>query len=65
LQAIREICDEHSILLMFDEVQSGVGRAGQLFAHQALGVTPDLLIAPGLMVRLHRSWQIVTICHKL
>lgn len=43
LQAIRQICDEHGILLMFDEVQSGVGRTGQLFAHQALGVEPDLL----------------------
>ncbi|MBC53525.1 MAG: acetylornithine transaminase [Gammaproteobacteria bacterium] len=43
LQAIRQICDEHGILLMFDEVQSGVGRTGHLFAHQALGVEPDLL----------------------
>lgn len=43
LQAIRQICDEHGILLMFDEVQSGVGRTGYLFAHQALGVEPDLL----------------------
>lgn len=43
LQAVRRICDEHGILLMFDEVQSGVGRTGHLFAHEALGVAPDLL----------------------
>ncbi len=43
LQAVRQICDEHGILLMFDEVQSGIGRTGYLFAHEALGVAPDLL----------------------
>ena len=43
LQAVRQLCDEHGILLMFDEVQSGMGRTGHLFAHEALGVTPDLL----------------------
>lgn len=43
LQAIRQQCDEHGILLMFDEVQSGMGRTGYLFAHEALGVAPDLL----------------------
>ena len=43
LASIRALCDEHDILLMFDEVQSGVGRTGSLFAYQQLGVTPDLL----------------------
>lgn len=43
LKAIRQICDEHGILLMFDEVQSGISRTGYLFAHEAMGVTPDLL----------------------
>tara|TARA_R110002072_G_scaffold1559_4_gene12946 strand:+ start:56146 stop:57303 length:1158 start_codon:yes stop_codon:yes gene_type:complete len=43
LQAVRQLCDEHGILLMFDEVQSGMGRTGYLFAHEALGVAPDLL----------------------
>ena len=43
LKSVRQICDEHGILLMFDEVQSGMGRTGYLFAHEALGVTPDLL----------------------
>lgn len=43
LRGIRELCDQHGILLMFDEVQSGMGRTGHLFAHQAHGVEPDLL----------------------
>lgn len=43
LKAVRALCDEHGILLMFDEVQSGMGRTGYLFAHQVLGVQPDLL----------------------
>ena len=43
LQQVRKLCDEKGILLMFDEVQSGVGRSGHLYAYQALGVTPDLL----------------------
>lgn len=49
LQAVRALCDEAGILLLFDEVQSGVGRTGTLFAHQQLGVTPDLMaLAKGL-----------------
>ncbi|MDP2127774.1 MAG: aspartate aminotransferase family protein [Pseudohongiella sp.] len=43
LKAVRQLCDANNILLMFDEVQSGMGRTGYLFAHEALGVTPDLL----------------------
>ncbi len=43
LKAVKQMCDEHGVLLMFDEVQSGMGRTGHLFAHEALGVTPDLL----------------------
>lgn len=43
LKAVRQLCDEHGILLMFDEVQSGMSRTGHLFAHEVLGVTPDLL----------------------
>lgn len=43
LQAVRQLCDAHGILLMFDEVQSGMARTGYLFAHEALGVAPDLL----------------------
>ena len=43
LQAIRTICDRHGLLLIFDEVQTGLGRTGTLFAHQQLGVTPDIM----------------------
>mgnify|MGYP000632589063 CR=1 FL=1 len=43
LRQVRELCDEKGILLMFDEVQSGVGRSGHLYAYQASGVVPDLL----------------------
>lgn len=43
LHAIRELCNSHNILLMFDEVQCGIARTGSLYAHQQLGVTPDLL----------------------
>ncbi len=43
LLQVRELCDEMGILLMFDEVQSGVGRSGFLYAYQASGIAPDLL----------------------
>jgi succinylornithine aminotransferase len=43
LQAARELCDEHDALLVFDEVQSGMGRTGSLFAYMHYGVTPDIL----------------------
>ncbi len=43
LDEVRAICDEHGVLLLFDEVQCGVGRSGSLYAHQQLGVEPDLL----------------------
>jgi beta-alanine--pyruvate transaminase len=49
LQRLREICDKHGILLIFDEVITGFGRTGQPFAAQTFGVTPDLMtIAKGL-----------------
>ncbi|MCW5729536.1 MAG: aspartate aminotransferase family protein [Alphaproteobacteria bacterium] len=43
LRGLREICDEHGLLLMFDEVQSGMGRTGKLFAHEWAGVAPDIM----------------------
>jgi len=43
LQALRQACDEQGALLIFDEVQCGLGRTGTLWAHQALGAVPDLL----------------------
>jgi len=49
LQRLREICDKHGILLIFDEVITGFGRTGQPFAAQTFGVTPDLMtLAKGL-----------------
>jgi len=43
LQALRDLADEHEFLLIFDEVQTGVGITGSMWAHQTLGVIPDLL----------------------
>ncbi|RNW23738.1 succinylornithine/acetylornithine transaminase [Citrobacter werkmanii] len=43
LQGLRELCDHHNALLIFDEVQTGVGRTGELYAYMHYGVTPDLL----------------------
>jgi beta-alanine--pyruvate transaminase len=49
LQKLREICDRHGLLLIFDEVITGFGRVGHGFAAQAFGVTPDLMtLAKGL-----------------
>ncbi|MBI3146609.1 MAG: aspartate aminotransferase family protein [Pseudogulbenkiania sp.] len=43
LEAARELCSQHNALLVFDEVQTGVGRSGSLFAYMEYGVTPDIL----------------------
>ena len=49
LQGLRALCDEHGILLIIDEVQTGVGRTGKLFAHEWAGITPDVMpIAKGI-----------------
>ncbi|MBE0462365.1 MAG: aspartate aminotransferase family protein [Halomonadaceae bacterium] len=43
LKGLRELCDQHNALLVFDEVQTGVGRCGTLYAYERYGVTPDIL----------------------
>ncbi len=49
LTALREVCDTHGLLLILDEVQSGMGRSGRLFAHEWAGIRPDIMaIAKGL-----------------
>lgn len=49
LRAYRDICDRHGALLIFDEVQSGVGRTGHFFAHETSGIVPDIMtVAKGI-----------------
>ena len=49
LKQVRALCDAHDLLLILDEVQTGMGRTGHLFAHETFGITPDIMtLAKGL-----------------
>ncbi|MEO1018307.1 MAG: aspartate aminotransferase family protein [Pseudomonadota bacterium] len=49
LEGLRELCDEHGLLLVFDEVQAGIGRTGKLFAYEHTNIAPDIMgLAKGL-----------------
>jgi acetylornithine/N-succinyldiaminopimelate aminotransferase len=56
LRALRALCDERGLLLLLDEVQTGMGRSGELFAHQRAGIMPDIMgLAKGMTAGTHGS----------
>ena len=68
LEGLREICDRTGALLVFDEVQTGMGRTGKWFAHQHFGVTPDIMtvakalasgVAAGVMMATHKVAEVL------
>lgn len=60
LQALRELCDKHNTVLICDEIQCGYGRSGKFFAHQHLGVKPDMItVAKGICNGLPMSGLLI------
>lgn len=55
LRLVRQICDENGLLLLLDEVQTGVGRTGKLFAHEWAGIRPDIMRLPRVLAAVSRS----------
>ena len=65
LKRLREICDAHGILLVFDEVITGFGRTGQAFAAQSFGVTPDMMTMAKGITNGAQPMGAVAICERI
>jgi beta-alanine--pyruvate transaminase len=65
LARLREICDQHGILLVFDEVITGFGRTGQAFASQSFGVTPDLMTMAKALTNAAQPMGAVAISERI
>jgi beta-alanine--pyruvate transaminase len=65
LQKLRQICDKHGILLIFDEVITGFGRTGQAFAAQSFGVTPDLITMAKALTNAAQPMGAVAISERI
>lgn len=61
VQKVRKLCDEKDIILIFDEVQTGMGRSGSMFAHQVYGIEPDIFT---LAKALGNGFPIGAVCAK-
>ena len=67
LEGLRELCDEAGALLIFDEIQCGLGRTGKLWAHEYFGVQPDMMTLAKPLAGAHPSdppklWSTAVTC---